>query len=51
LYLFGKVQGVLIGQQIPGEISLLDAAAEILNGISTDELHRIFAVGSNALKM
>jgi histone-lysine N-methyltransferase SETMAR len=36
--LFGKVRGALIGQEIPDEISLLDAVTEILNGISTDEL-------------
>jgi hypothetical protein len=34
--LFEKVKGVLIGQEIPDEISLLDAVTEI----STDELQR-----------
>jgi hypothetical protein len=41
-YLFGKVKGVLIGQEIPDEISLLGVATELLNGISTDELQRVF---------
>jgi hypothetical protein len=41
-YLFGKVTGALIGQEMPDEISLLDAVAEILNEISTDELQRVF---------
>jgi histone-lysine N-methyltransferase SETMAR len=40
--LFGKVKGALIGQDIPDEISLLDAVTEILNRISTDELQRVF---------
>jgi histone-lysine N-methyltransferase SETMAR len=50
-YLFKKVKGVLIGQAIPDEISLLDAVTEIVNRISTDELQRVFAVGLKALKM
>jgi hypothetical protein len=41
-YLFGKIKGVLIGQEIPGDISLLDAVTEFLNGISTDEFQRVF---------
>jgi hypothetical protein len=40
--LFGKVKRTLIGQNIPDETSLLDAVTEILNGISTDELQRVF---------
>jgi hypothetical protein len=39
---FGTVKGVLIRQEIPDEISLLDAVTEILNGTSTDELQRVF---------
>jgi hypothetical protein len=42
LCLFGKVKEALIGQEIPNEISLLDAVTEILNGISTDEGQRVF---------
>jgi histone-lysine N-methyltransferase SETMAR len=41
-YLFGKVTGTLIRQEIPDETSLLDAVTEILNEISTDELQPIF---------
>jgi hypothetical protein len=41
-YLFGKGEGMLIRQEIPDEISLLDAVTESLNGISTDELQRVF---------
>jgi hypothetical protein len=41
-YLFGNAKGALIGQEIPNEISRLDAVTEILNGISTDELQRGF---------
>jgi hypothetical protein len=41
-YLFGKVKGPLIRQEIPDEISLLDAVAEILNGLSTDEMQCVF---------
>jgi hypothetical protein len=41
-YRFGKVKGALIGQEIPDEISLLDEVTEILNGISTEELQRVF---------
>jgi transposase len=41
-YLFGKVKRALVGQEIPDEVSLLHAVAEILNGISTDELQRVF---------
>jgi hypothetical protein len=33
---------VLIGEEIPDEISLLDAVAEFLNGISTDKSQRVF---------
>jgi hypothetical protein len=40
-YLFGKVKGALIGQEIPDEISLLDAVTEILSIISTDKLQRV----------
>jgi hypothetical protein len=36
------VKGVLIGQEISHEITLLDAVTGILNGISTDELQCIF---------
>jgi hypothetical protein len=49
--LCGKVKGALIGQEIPDEISLLEAVTAILNGISTEELQRAFAVGSNTSKM
>jgi hypothetical protein len=41
-YLFGKVKWALSGQKILDGISILDAATEILNGISTHELQRIF---------
>jgi hypothetical protein len=41
-YLFGKVKGALIRQEIPDEISLLNAVTDILNGISTDKLQHIF---------
>jgi hypothetical protein len=41
-YLGEKVKGVLARQVIPDEISFLDVVTEILNGISTDELQRIF---------
>jgi hypothetical protein len=41
-YLFGKVKSALIGQEIPDEIELLDAATEILNGISSAELQAVF---------
>jgi hypothetical protein len=40
--LFGKVKGALIGQEIPGEITLVDTVIEILNEISTDKLQRVF---------
>jgi hypothetical protein len=33
---------VLIGQQIPDEIGLIDAVIEILDGISSDELQAVF---------
>jgi hypothetical protein len=42
IYLFGKVNGARTGQEIPDEISLLDAVTEYLNGISTEELQRVF---------
>jgi hypothetical protein len=41
-YLFGKVRGALIGQQIPDAIGLLDAVIEISNGISSDKLRAMF---------
>jgi hypothetical protein len=41
-FIFGKVKGTLIGQEIPDEISLLDAMTEILTGIATFELQRVF---------
>jgi hypothetical protein len=41
-YLFGNGKGSLIGQEVPDEISVLDAVTEILNGISTDELQSVF---------
>jgi hypothetical protein len=41
-YLFGKAKRALIGQYIPDEINLLDAVAEILSGISSDELQHVF---------
>jgi hypothetical protein len=44
------VNGALIGQKIPDEISLLGAVTEILNGIPTDELQRVFR-SWNAFKM
>jgi hypothetical protein len=40
--LFGKVKGAPIGQEIPDKISLYDARSELLNGISTDDLQRVF---------
>jgi hypothetical protein len=40
--LFGKAKGVRIGQEIPDEISPLDAVTAILNWISTNELQCIF---------
>jgi histone-lysine N-methyltransferase SETMAR len=40
--LFAKVKGTPIGQDIPDEISLLDAVTEILNRVSTDDLQHIF---------
>jgi hypothetical protein len=40
--LLEKVKRALIGQEIPDDISLSDALTEILNGISTDELRRVF---------
>jgi hypothetical protein len=40
--LFGKVKSVLIGREIPDEISLLEALNEILNGISDLELQSVF---------
>jgi hypothetical protein len=39
---FGKVKRAPIKQEIPNEISVLDAVTERLNGISTDELQQIF---------
>jgi hypothetical protein len=41
-YLFWKITEALIGQEIPDEISLLDAMTEILNEISIGELQHIF---------
>jgi histone-lysine N-methyltransferase SETMAR len=41
-YLFGKVKRELIGREIPEDRDLLEAVIEILNGISTDELQRVF---------
>jgi hypothetical protein len=41
-HLFGNVKGALIGQEIPDEIDRLEAVIDILNGISTDELQRVF---------
>jgi hypothetical protein len=41
-YLFGKVNGELIGQELPDEINLLDAVNEILDGISAGKLQRRF---------
>jgi hypothetical protein len=40
--LFGESKWSSDQQEIPDEISLLDAASEMLHGISTDELQRIF---------
>jgi hypothetical protein len=40
-YLFGKVKGGLIGQQIPDEIGLRDAVIEIVDGITSDELRAV----------
>jgi hypothetical protein len=40
--LFGKGKRALIGQAIPDETDLLEAATEIWNGISYAELHCIF---------
>jgi hypothetical protein len=40
--LFGKVKNALIGQEIPDEIALLEAAMEFLGGISGNELQAIF---------
>jgi hypothetical protein len=37
-----KVKGARIGQEIPDEISVFHAVTEMLNGISTDELQRVF---------
>jgi hypothetical protein len=41
-YRFGAIKGALIGQQIPDEISLFGVVTEILNGISTGDLQRVF---------
>jgi hypothetical protein len=38
LYLFGKVKTGLIEQEIPDGVDLLEAVAEIWNGISDAEL-------------
>jgi hypothetical protein len=45
-YLFGRIKGASIGQEIPDEISLLDAVTGFLNGISTNELRRVFRSGT-----
>jgi hypothetical protein len=41
-YLFGKIKDALVGQEIPDEVGLLEAAIEILSGISHDELQAVF---------
>jgi hypothetical protein len=41
-YLFWKIKGALVGQEIPDEVGLLEAAIEILSGISHDELQAVF---------
>jgi hypothetical protein len=40
--LFGRVKGVLTGQEIPDEVDLLEALTKIFNDISDDELQRVF---------
>jgi hypothetical protein len=39
-YLFEKVKGALIGQEISDKIGFFDLVAEMLNGISADQLRR-----------
>jgi hypothetical protein len=41
-YRFGKVKRAMIEQEIPDEIEPLGAVTEILNGISSAELHVVF---------
>jgi hypothetical protein len=41
-HLFGKVKSGLMGREIPDKINLLEAATEILNGISNAELQHLF---------
>jgi hypothetical protein len=44
-YLVGNVKNVLIGQEIPDEIALLERVTAILGGISGDELQAVFRNG------
>jgi hypothetical protein len=41
-YLFEKAKSVLVGQEIPDEIDLLEAVSGILKVISDGELQRVF---------
>jgi hypothetical protein len=41
-YLFGRLNGALIGREIPDEIDFLEAATALLNGILDAVLPRIF---------
>jgi hypothetical protein len=42
--LFGKVRGAPSGQEVPDDISLLDAVTEFLDEISTEELQHVFHI-------
>jgi hypothetical protein len=41
-YLFGRVESARVGREIAGEIDLLEAVTEILNGTLDTELQRVF---------
>jgi hypothetical protein len=41
-YLFGKIKSVLIGQETPDEIGLLEIVTHILDGMSDEELQAVF---------
>jgi hypothetical protein len=41
-YLFGKVKNAVIGQEIPDEISHLEAVMELLGDISADQFQAVF---------
>jgi hypothetical protein len=41
-YILGKIKSALIGQETPDEIALLVIVAQILDGISDEELQAVF---------